>query len=294
MAPRPRTIACFGLLLVAIPSSAAGGQAISSPRGSVTQLVDSTTITAEYYRPSVRGRQIFGGLVPWGSLWTPGANWATTLEVDRDVRIDGHSLPRGKYSLWMIPNVDTWTVVLSRQARRFHVMRPEPSAEQLRFDVHPRAGPHTEMLSFSFPDATRTGTTLQLQWAGMVVPIAFQVEPSRRTVVAAHPHASYVGSYTVRYGTDPKAYPFEIAERGASLWVHTTADGVEPGLDPDFDLEPMGSDEFHPRQYRNGTLMGVEADEVITFHLDSDRATGFDFRGLAEQKILGRGTRTGP
>jgi hypothetical protein len=257
------------------------------------QLVDSTRIAVEYYRPSVRGREIFGGLVPWGVMWTPGANWATTLEVDRDVRIDGHPLPSGKYSVWMVPTVEAWTVVLSRQARRFHVMRPDRSQEQLRFDVRPRSGAHTEMLSFSFPEVTRSGATLQFQWAGTAVPIAFQVTPSRPPVTAAHPYSSYIGSYAVRYGNDATSpvYPFEILERGRNLWVRTTPDGVEPGLDPEFDLEPMGGDEFHPRQYRNGTLIGVEADEIISFHLESERATGFEYRGVAEQKVLGRGSR---
>ena len=251
MAFRPVTIACFGLF-AGIPSGAARGQAIASPRGSVTQLVDSTTITLDYYRPSVRGREIFGKLVPWGSMWTPGANWATTLEVDRDVRIEGHPLPRGRYSLWTIPNAETWTVVLSRQARRFHVMRPQSAEEQLRFDVRPRSGPPTEMLTFTFPEATCAAATLQMQWASTVVPMAFQITPSRPPVVAAHPPSTYIGSYSVRYGADASspAYPFTIVERGASLWVRTTADGVEPGLDPDFDLEPMGGDRFHPRQYR--------------------------------------------
>jgi hypothetical protein len=294
MAVSPGTIACL-ILVVAIPSAAAG-QAISSPRSAITQVVDSTTITVEYYRPSVRKREIFGKLVPWGSMWTPGANWATTLEVDRDVRIDGHPLPRGKYSLWMIPNTRTWTVVLSRQARRFHVMRPQEKEEQLRFDVRPRAGPHLEVLTFSFPEVTRTATTLQLQWARTMVPLAFLVAPSRVPAVAAHPLATYTGSYLARFGTDPKSpdYPFEITVRETSLWVRTTPDGVEPGLDSQFDLEPMGGDEFHPRQYRNGALIGVEADEVITFHIEGNRATGFDLRGVAEQKLLGRGTRARP
>jgi hypothetical protein len=292
MANRPCTIACFALV-VGSPISAAVGQSIASPRGAVVQLVDSTTITAEYYRPSVRGREIFGKLVPWGSMWTPGANWATTLEVDRDVRIDGHPLPRGKYSLWMIPNAETWTVVLSRQARRFHVMRPQNAEEQLRFDVRPRSSAHVEMLTFSFPEVTRSGATLQMQWAGTMVPIAFQIAPSRLPVVAARPLSSYTGSYSVRFGTDATApsVRYEIVEREAALWVLTSTDGVEPGLDSHFDLEPMGGDQFHPRQYRDGTLIGVEADEVMTFHMDGGRASGFEDLGLAEQRVLSRGTR---
>jgi hypothetical protein len=295
MASRRVTIVCIALFVV-VPSVAASAQPIASPRASITQVVDSTTITAEYYRPSVRGREIFGKLVPWGAMWTPGANWATTLEVDRDVRIDGHPLPRGKFSLWMIPRPETWTVVLSRQARRFHVMRPRDAEEQLRFDVRPRSGPHSEMLTISFPEVTRTAATLEMHWAGTVVPIQIQVAPSRRLIAAAHPTSSYTGSYSVRFGSDPASpvVRYEIVDRGGSLWVLTTADGVEPGLDSQFDLEPMGGDEFHPRQYRIGTLIGVEDDEVMSFRMDRDQATGFEDRGLAEQKVLSRGTRVRP
>src|SRR5262249_386057 len=105
---------------------------------------------------------IFGRLVPWGTLWTPGANWATTLEVDRDVRIEGHPVPRGKYSLWLIPAAtpDPWTVVLSRSARRFHVVRPDPKDDEPRFRVTPDSSPPMEMLTFSFPVVTRGSATL--------------------------------------------------------------------------------------------------------------------------------------
>lgn len=178
----------------------------------ITQKVDSTTITVEYYRPSVRGRTIFGQLVPWGITWTPGANWATTLEVDRDVRIDGHPVPRGKYSVWMIPAAkpDPWTVVLNRSARRFHVMRPDAKDDELR---------------------------------------------------------------------------------AGQLWVRTTSEAVEPGLDPEFDLLAAGEDDFHPRQYKNGSLIGDELDEVITFIFEGGRTTGFDVHGTAEDKILSRARR---
>jgi hypothetical protein len=76
--------------------------------------------------------------------------------------------------------------------------------------------------------------------------------------------------------------------------VRTTPDAVEPGLDPEFDLEPMGGDEFHPRQYHNGVLVGVEADEVIIFHFDGARATGFSVRGIAERRVLARARRARP
>jgi len=288
--------ASFAVLPALCPSAVASPQSLASPFGAISQKVDSTTITVEYYRPSVRGRTIFGKLVPWGATWTPGANWATTLEVDRDVRIDGHPVPRGKYSVWMIPAAkpDPWTVVLNRSARRFHVIRPDAKDDELRFRVPADSSPHVEVLTFSFPVVTRTSATLAFQWAETLVPIRLEIQSSRPPIVAAHPLSSYVGVYELRDPNDPptaRGIRYEIVERGGQLWVRTTSDAVEPGLDPEFDLLPAGEDDFHPRQYKNGSLIGDELDEVITFSFEGGRATGFEVHGVAEDKILSRARR---
>ena len=295
---RLEALGAIALLIVVLPSVTTA-QALASPFATVSQKVDSTTITVEYYRPAVRGRVIFGKLIPWGTVWTPGANWATTLEVDRDVRIEGQSLPRGKYSVWMIPAMrpDPWTVVLSRAARRFHVVRPDSKDEALRFRVSADSAPHLEVLTFSFPVVTRTGATLAFHWGETAVPIQLEIQSSRRTIVAAHPWSSYAGVYEIRGAGSPSSAPatrYEIIARGNGLWVRTTAAAVEPGLDAEFDLMPAGGDDFHPRQYKNGTLIGDEMDELITFRLERGRATGFDIRGIAEDKVLARGIRVSP
>ena len=285
----------MALVALALPTGAARAQSLASPFGTVSQKVDSTTMTVEYYRPSVRGRAIFGGLVRWGAVWTPGANWATTLEVDRDIRIEGQPLPRGKYSVWMIPAAkpDSWTVILNRAARRFHVVRPESREDQLRFKVASDSAPHLELLSFSFPVVTRTGATLGFHWAGTRVPIQLEILASRPAIASAHPASSYAGVYELRDAGDSKApaIRYEVIERGNGLWVRTTAGAVEEGLDPEFALLPAGGDRFHPRQYKHGKLVGDEMDELIEFHLDGGKATGFEVRGIAEDKVLARGTR---
>lgn len=291
-----RLIVSVVLLSALCPGAVAKSQALASPFATLSQKVDSTTITVEYYRPSVRRRTIFGQLVPWGTTWTPGANWATTLEVDRDVRIDGHPVPRGKYSVWMIPAAkpDPWTVVLNRRARRFHVMRPDAKDDELRFRVPADSSPHVEVLTFSFPIVTRTSATLAFQWAETLVPIRLEILSSRPPIIASHPSSSYVGVYELRGAGDPPTVPgirYEIVEREDRLWVRTTKEAVEPGLDPEFDLLAAGDDDFHPRQYKNGTLIGDELDEIITFSFEGGRVTGFQVRGVAEDRILARGAR---
>jgi hypothetical protein len=280
------------LFLLGVPV-VASAQALASPFSTISQKIDSTTIAVEYYRPSVRGREIFGRLVKWGQVWTPGANWATTLEVDRDVKIEGRPLPRGKYSIWMIPapKPRPWTLVFNRNVRRFHVVRRDSTEDQLRVDIAPDSSPHVETLTFSFPGVSRTGTTLAFDWAETRVPIRVDIISSRQPIAAAHPWASYAGVYALR---DPDADParagerYEVSVRENGLWVHTTAGAVELGLDTEFDLLPAGGDAFHPRQYKNRVLIGDELDEVITFRFDGGRVSGFEVRGVAEDKVLAR------
>ena len=71
-------------------------QVMPSERGTVSQTVDGTTITIEYSRPVARGRTPFPDVVRYGRPWTPGANWATTIEVDKPIHLNGNELPKGK------------------------------------------------------------------------------------------------------------------------------------------------------------------------------------------------------
>lgn len=160
----------------------AHAQVMASEHGMVQQRVDGTTITIEYYRPQRRGRDhLFGGVVKWGSTWTPGANWATTIDVDHDVKIDGHALAKGKYSIWMVPQADEWTVILSTVWKRFHVQGPDPSAPQVTFAVKPDSTPMVDVLTFSFPAVEADATTLLFQWGTTAVPLHIDVPPSNAT-----------------------------------------------------------------------------------------------------------------
>jgi hypothetical protein len=278
------------LLASLAPGASARGQALASPFGTVTQRIDSTTISVEYYRPSMRGRAIFGSLVRWGVLWTPGANWGTTLQVNHDVTFGGQPLPAGKYTLWMIPGPREWIVTVSRAVPRFHMLRPGPSDEQLRFTVAADSAPPLEMLTFTFPEVTPDGTTLRFQWAGTVVSMPIRVHGGAAAPAAAHPLGSYAGVYAIRDAEDTAAAAgrYEITLEGTRLRVRTDPQWVEEGLDPEFDLVAAGGDGFHARQYKNGVVVGTEADELITFRFEDGRVVGFEIRGMAENRVLAR------
>jgi len=157
-------------------------QGMLSEHAVAAQTVAGTTITVEYYRPQARGRDpLFGKVVKWGEHWTPGANWATTVEVDHNVRVNGAPLPKGKYALWTVVQRDQWTLELRRQWHKFHVPPPNDSSDvQLQLTVKPESGPHTEVLTYDFPAVQPAATTLRMRWGTVVVPLEIAVQASEK------------------------------------------------------------------------------------------------------------------
>jgi len=278
-------------LALIVPCSRSAAQVMASEKASVTQTVDGTTITIEYSRPVARGRTPFPDVVRWGRPWTPGANWATTLEVDKPVRLNGNEVPKGKYSVWMIPGAEEWTVMLNRDARRFHTQQPSASEEQTRFTVKPATGAHMETLAFYFPVVTRDGATLDLHWGTTIVPMRIMVEPSRTPTIADNERARYVGQYRLTPLGPEGGVPeltLQVTDSAGHLRARST-----PALwnyDADFDLVPTNRDrEFRMAFYRGGKPFGMEAEGVIVFKESDGRATGFDL--MAFNRVLARATR---
>jgi hypothetical protein len=178
MANHLRPLAYAFILFGAVGPARVAAQVRASERASVSQTVDGTIITIEYARPVARGRTLFGGVVKWGERWTPGANWATTIETNRDIELNGFPIPEGKYSVWMIPEQGEWTVFLSEKNRVFHTQRQRPEDALVSFAVQPEEGPHMEALAWYFPTVSRDGTTLHMHWGTLVIPLAITVEPT--------------------------------------------------------------------------------------------------------------------
>lgn len=242
-------------------ASSAGAQVRASEQGTVSQVVNGTRITVDYARPQLRGRDsLFHRLTHVGDLWTPGANWATTLEVDRDVTIEGRPLPKGKYSMWMIAQREEWTFVLSRMVRLYHTQRPPADSEALRLPLKPVNTPvSVEMLTFSFPAVSPQGTRLQMQWHTTTLSLAIGVGSSRPNVIARADAEKYVGVYRLKWGAG-------MGPAGVDTFRVTLRDGILRGRlgrglwrsDPDFDLLPQGSHRFRPYLYRDGKPFDAE------------------------------------
>jgi len=159
-------------LAVVLPSLLSA-QTPKSQHGTVTQRVGTTDIAIAYNRPVARGRELFGHLLPWGRLWHPGADSATTISFSKDVSIDGHALAAGRYTLWTIPNEPPkpWTVIFNRGTGVWHTNYPGESQDALRIDVTPETGAHMETLAYYFPMVDADSAVLRLHWGTTVVPM---------------------------------------------------------------------------------------------------------------------------
>lgn len=145
-----------------------------SQHGTVSQHINDTVITVDYNRPVARGREIFGKLVPYGHVWCPCADDATTIEVSTAVTVEGKELPAGTYSIWTEPEAGRWTVIFSKNANVWHTRYPE-GQDALRVQVTPRTGAHMETMAFYFPVADGRKGELALHWATVVVALKIEV-----------------------------------------------------------------------------------------------------------------------
>lgn len=145
-----------------------------SQQGAVMQIVANTRIEIRYSRPVARGRKLFGELVPWGRVWAPGADTATSISVSTPVRVNGQTLPAGTYSVWAIPRPDTWTVIFSRAHPVWHIPYPE-GRDVLRVEAPAREGSHMETLTFYFPVVDGHAAELYLHWGTTIVPLSIRV-----------------------------------------------------------------------------------------------------------------------
>ncbi len=166
----------------------AGAESASAPSGilpldkvrksqaaAVSQRIANTEITITYSRPVARGRALFGGIVPHGTVWNPGADQATAIALTRDVRVNGQALAAGRYSIWAIPGESEWTVIFNRASDVYHEPYPGEDTDALRLRVRPEKGPHMETLSFYFPIVEGKDAVLRLHWGDVMVPLSIQV-----------------------------------------------------------------------------------------------------------------------
>jgi hypothetical protein len=146
-----------------------------SPPATATGKVMGATITINYSSPGVKGRKIWGDLVPYAQVWRAGANEATIFETDKDIKVEGKSLPAGKYSLYAIPGEKEWVIILNSKTGQWGVKddestSEEPASDVLRLTVKPvKSANFNERLKYVVDE-----NGFALEWENLRVPVSIK------------------------------------------------------------------------------------------------------------------------
>lgn len=192
--------AVAGLLALLFPGGEAAAQVTASERATLSQVISGTEVELDYSRPSARGREpLFGGVVPWGEVWTPGANVNTTLRLSKDATLDGHEVPAGLYGVWIqVAEDGAWTFVLHGDTALFHTDHPPVESGFLSFPVEREGGDDfVETLTLDLQHIRADGAVLQLAWGHDRVRVDLGVDPGFVTTVAPEVAERFVGDWEV-------------------------------------------------------------------------------------------------
>ena len=167
----------FAALLLAPAAARAEFEAPRpSPKETLTQRVGLTDVTISYSRPSVKGRVIWGELVPWDKPWRTGANEATTITFTDDVTVDGQKLAAGTYSIVTIPGKAEWTVIFNKDTKLWFETEYSEAKDVLRVKAKPQPAEMVETLRIGFPTVGPMSAVLAIEWEKLRVPVTIGVE----------------------------------------------------------------------------------------------------------------------
>jgi hypothetical protein len=159
--------AAFVLSLVVSARPAMGqteGAPPSPPAKASCKFADGKTITVDYSSPRMRGRKIFGGLVPFGEPWRAGANDATTFVISTNLKVGDKVVPKGSYTLFTLPEPNKWTLIVSKQTGEWGIPYPGADSDFMRTDMKVSSLPSPlENFTISF-DQTGKTCTLHMDW----------------------------------------------------------------------------------------------------------------------------------
>ncbi|HEY3601657.1 MAG TPA: DUF2911 domain-containing protein [Chthoniobacterales bacterium] len=143
-----------------------------SQHSTITQRVGLTDVSVDYSRPDKHGREIFGGLVPYGKVWRTGANAPTRIKLSDAVKIEGKELPAGEYAFYTIPGENEWTIIFSKNLKLWGAYGYKPDADALRVTAKPTTLPNeVETFTIGIANLKDDGATITLDWDKTRVPV---------------------------------------------------------------------------------------------------------------------------
>ena len=185
------TARCFSLILISGSAFATGIFAQSpkvdfpqaSPTATLKQHIGLTDIEIVYSRPSVKGRVIYGGLVPYNVVWRTGANASTKISFSTPVKLNGNEIPAGKYALYTIPSEQEWTIILSKDIAG-NIFNYNATNDLVRFKVTPvqLADRSIETFVIEFNHIRDESAVINLAWDKTVVPIKLELDVASKVI----------------------------------------------------------------------------------------------------------------
>lgn len=174
------------LLLLLLYTQASSAQDDKAQRKSppivLTDSIESVQITIDYSSPAVRGRRLWGALVPYGEVWRTGANEATVITFSEDAIVEGQEIDSGSYALFTIPTDSTWTLILNSEIDQWGAYDYSESKDVMRVAVKPiTANGHTERMSLVVAD-----DCVELRWGDLLLPI--RISPKKKTNILDTEH----------------------------------------------------------------------------------------------------------
>ncbi|MCU1281548.1 MAG: hypothetical protein JWM53_5094 [bacterium] len=180
-----RLAAALAVAAVALPASA---QQLELPRPSpnakVSQFIGVTEVAVDYSSPGVKGRKIWGTVVPYDKVWRAGANSATKVSFSKEVVIDGKPVAAGSYAFFVVPTATKWTLILNRDPKQAGIFGYNKADDLLRVDVKPQAIPMREHLAYGFSSFNDAGGALDLEWEKVRVSLPFKVKTDEQVAAS--------------------------------------------------------------------------------------------------------------
>lgn len=171
----------------------------ASPLTELEQVVGITNFEIDYCRPSIKGREIYGGLVPYGEVWRTGANAPTKIEFDTAVTFEGETLPAGEYVLFTIPKEDTWTIIFYGDSDVPNAAAYDSKNDAARITVQPvQLSTSVESFTIGFDDLRDESATLFLDWADVRIPIQVSIDTAALTAASIQSSMSDMEDWTAR------------------------------------------------------------------------------------------------
>jgi hypothetical protein len=155
-----------------------------SPNAKVSQFIGVTEITVDYSCPGVKGRKIWGAVVPYDKIWRAGANGPTKITFSKDVFVDGKPMAAGTYAFFIQPTATKWTLIFNRDPKAAGVFGYNKADDVLRVDVKPQPAPMRERLAYLFSNFSDVAGSLDLEWEKLRVSLPIKVKTDEQVAAS--------------------------------------------------------------------------------------------------------------